>query len=87
MFYEGDIEHYAFLYAGIGEAAGNDNVFTIGSDSFQKDFWICLNVTAQKNLSSLVEDVKIHISDTQIDVAGKFVLLGVKSHLRPPCER
>jgi hypothetical protein len=38
-------------------------------------------------LSFLVEYAQIHGPGMQINAAVKFVLLGVKSHLRPPVKR
>jgi hypothetical protein len=63
---------------------GHDNVLTIWRDSLQKDVGICFDVPVQDDLPLLGQDAKIHGLGVQIDSAGKFVLLGVKSHLRPP---
>src|SRR5512135_432653 len=63
---------------------GNDNIVTIWSNGLQEDIWISLDVSVQDDLSFLCEDAKIHRPGVKIDAAVKFVLLGVKSHLRPP---
>ena len=73
----------------LGEDAlnGNDNVLTIGSNGLQKDIRVCLDVTVQEDLSLLIEDAEIHCSCMQIDTAVKLVLMGVKSHVRPPWDK
>jgi len=63
---------------------GNDNVLTEWRDGFQEDVGVCLDVPMQDDISFLVENAQVHCPGVQIDTAGKFVLLGVKSHLRPP---
>ena len=66
---------------------GNDDVFTIWSDRFEKDVGVCLDVPMQENFAFLIEDAEVHGLGMKIDTAEKFVLLGVKSHLRPPWEK
>ncbi len=63
---------------------GNYDVLTIWRDRLEKDVGVCLDVPMQDDLSFLVEDAKVHSPCVKIDTAVKFVLLDVKSHLRPP---
>ena len=51
---------------------------------FRKISGFGFDVPVQDDLSLLIEDAEIHRSCVQIDTTVKFVLLGVKSHLRPP---
>jgi len=66
---------------------GNDDVFAIRRYCLEKDFGVCLDVPVKDDPALLVEDTEIHSPCMQIDAAVKFVLSGVKSHLRPPWER
>jgi hypothetical protein len=84
-------EGNVFFTAEIGEPIpgedafnGNDNVLSIWSNGFEKDLRVCFDIPVKYDLSFLVEDAEIHRPGMQIDAAVKFVLLGVKSHLRPP---
>lgn len=43
-----------------------------------------LDVSVQDDFSFLIQYAEIHSLGVKIDAAVKFVLLGVKSHLRPP---
>ena len=62
----------------------NDDVLPVWCDGFQEDVGICFDIPVQENFPFLVENAKVHGPGVQIDAAGKFVLLGVKSHTRPP---
>ena len=44
-------------------------------------------IPMQDDLSFLIEDAKVHRPCVQINAAIKFVLIGVKSHTRPPLEK
>jgi hypothetical protein len=63
---------------------GNDDVLTIRGDGFQKYVGISFDVPMQNDFPFLVEDAEVHRPGVKIDTTVKFVLLGVKSHLRPP---
>jgi hypothetical protein len=85
--YEGDI----LLSAEIGEPVpgedalyGNGDVLTVWFNGLQKGVGIGLNVPVQDDLPFLIQNTKVHSLGMKIDAAVKFVLLGVKSHLRPP---
>jgi hypothetical protein len=66
---------------------GNDNVIPEGGNGFEEDVRIGLYIPMKNNLPFLVKDTKIHRSGVKIDTAVKFVLIGVKSHLRPPLRK
>ncbi len=72
-----------------GEDAFNsyNDILTIWSDGLEKDVRIGLDIPVKNDLPFLVEDTKVHCSGVQVDTTVKFVLIGVKSHLRPPCEK
>ena len=58
-----------------------------GSNGFEEDVRIGLYIPMKNNLPFLVKDTKIQRSGVKIDTAVKFVLIGVKSHLRPPLRK
>jgi hypothetical protein len=64
-----------------------NNIFAVRSYTLQKNIGVCFNIPVKNDLALLVEDAKIHCPCVKVYTAGKFVLLGVKSHLRPPCEK
>ena len=72
-----------------GEDALNshDDVLSKRSDSLQEGVGICFDVPVQDDFAFLVENAQVHCPGVQVDTAGKFVLLGVKSHLRPPLDK
>jgi hypothetical protein len=65
----------------------NNDVLSIRGDRLQKGVRIGFDVSVKDGSALLVEDTKIHRPCMQIDTAVKFVLLFVKSHMRPPWEK
>lgn len=63
---------------------GDDNILSERIDSLQKDVGSRLDVPVQDNLSLLIENAEIHRPGVKVDSAVKFVLISVKSHVRPP---
>jgi len=72
-----------------GEDAFDSNydIFPVSGNCSQKYFRVRSDVPLEFDFSFLIEDTKIHGLGMQIDATVKFVLLGVKSHLRPPLEK
>jgi len=66
---------------------GNDNVFAVGSNGLQKYIRVRFDVTVQNDFSLCVENTEVHTLGVEINSTEKFVLLGVKSHTRPPFEK
>jgi len=65
---------------------GNNNVLTVGAMVFRKISGFVLMSRCRRIFPSLsrMQRYIVHSPCVQIDTAVKFVLMGVKSHVRPP---